>query len=571
MSEKKWIFLNKNSDSALAGALASELSVPPIVASVLVNRNIKTSCDAKAFLTKSRLDTHHPFLMKDAEKAARRLLDAIRANEKIVIYGDYDVDGITATAIMYRFLKSLGADVSYYIPNRADEGYGINTRALSGFARNGIGLVITVDCGITAIDEIEFAKTIGLDFIVTDHHTCKEKIPCAYAVMNPKQNDCGYPFVHLAGVGVAFNLILATALVSGENARKYYDMFIDIVAIGTIADVVSLTGENRLFVSDGLKKLQTTDNKGLLALFSTASINSKPISAGTVSFSIAPRINAAGRIGSAELAVELLVTDDENRAKTIAQKLEDENKTRQETELRILGEAIDMIEHDPKKDEKKVFVLAKEGWHQGVIGIVASRIVDRYHKPAILISLNECVGKGSGRSVRGFNLFDALSFCSALMTKYGGHELAAGLGIMEDNIEEFDETINKYAAENMSRDANIASINIDFEVFSPDITIKNAQALSLLEPFGMNNPQPIFALKNTHLVSCRLLSSGKHCKLTVSLNGRQFEFLGFGMGDKAERFVIGDRLDIAFTMDTNSFRGETQLQLVIKDIRFSIK
>lgn len=571
MSEKKWIVQSKGTYDADVLKLAEDAKISPIVARVLINRGLTDSDSARSFLLKSKSAVHHPFEMKNAEKAAKRIADAVSGGEKIVVYGDYDVDGITATAMMYKFLKSLGADVSYYIPNRSDEGYGINMLALSKLQKEGNSLMITVDCGITAVGEVEFAKTIGLEIIVTDHHTCKEDIPKAYAVVNPKQPGCTYPFKELAGVGVAFKLILAIAVTMGLPSRKYYDEFIDIVSIGTIADVVPLTDENRLFVSDGLRSLRCTKNKGLLALFKLIGIESKPISTGTVSFSIAPRINAAGRIGTASNAVSLLITDDDNTAEELAQYLETENKLRQNTEQEILKDATEIIENMPDIDKKSVFVLAKEGWHHGVIGIVASRIVDKYHKPAILISLSGNVGKGSGRSVKGYNLFEALSASTDLLLKFGGHELAAGLGVSGDCIDALDKALNDYAKVHMSPDANVATLNIDSELSASDISYKNATDLAVLEPYGMGNPQPIFSVTNASLVSARTLSTDKHCKLAVTKNGKQFEFIGFGMGALAEKFVIGDKIDIAFTMDANIFRGEHQLQLIIKDVRFSIK
>ncbi|MBQ4161195.1 MAG: single-stranded-DNA-specific exonuclease RecJ [Clostridia bacterium] len=375
MTQKRWNFL-KTAPSAQS--LADALNIPPVIASILANREITDAEAAKHFLSKGKNGIHHPFLLKDAEKAAERIRQALDTNETVVIYGDYDVDGITSTSIVYKFLKGLGLNVSFYIPNRVDEGYGINILALQKIRKSGATLMVTVDCGITAVGEVEFAKTIGLDIIITDHHTCKEDIPRAHAVINPKQPDCTYPFKDLAGVGVAFKFILAIALKLGLSASKYFDEFIDIVAIGTIADVVSLTGENRLFVSQGLKKLQNTDNIGIQALFETAGIVGKPLSSGNISFMIAPRINAAGRVGSATMAVELLITDSKEKAIEIAAQLEEENHHRQHTEQEILKDALEMIDAMEKPEEKKVFVLAKEGWHHGVIGIVASRITDKF-------------------------------------------------------------------------------------------------------------------------------------------------------------------------------------------------
>ena len=570
MTNKRWDSLYKASNQGKISELSGQLKIPPAIACVLVNRGIDSADAAKGYLGKSIAGVRHPFELKDAQKAAERIKLALEQKEKIVIYGDYDVDGITSTAILYQFLSSQGADVDFYIPNRSDEGYGINMLALQKIKKGGASLLITVDCGITAVGEVEFAKAIGLEVIITDHHTCKEELPKAYALVNPKQPDCTYPFKDLAGVGVAFKLILAVALTLGYSAREYFDKYISVVAIGTVADVVSLTDENRIFVANGLKNIQNTEIEGLKALFRSAGIADKPINAGVISFTVAPRINAAGRVGSAELAVELLVTKSPQRAQEIAQILEEENRQRQQTEQEILKDALDMIAGMEDAEKKKVFVLAKEDWHHGVIGIVASRIVDRFYKPAILISLKDNLGKGSGRSVKGFNLFDALTHCDDVLLKYGGHELAAGLGLNYADIDTFDKKINAYAEEALKTVDLTPSINIDAELGVSDLTLGVAEAISILEPFGMGNPQPVFSISGVTLIAARTLSEGKHCKLTATKNGRAYDFLGFSMGAMAEHFNVGSRLDIAFTMGVNVFRGEKNLQLIIKDARISI-
>lgn len=562
--------LSKNTDSSEVSSLAGQLKIAPVIASVLLNRNIKSS-DAAAFLNKSIKNVHHPYLLKDAQKAAERICSAIKTKEKIVIYGDYDVDGITSTAILYMFLTELGANTDFYIPNRSDEGYGINMLALQKIKNSGASLLITVDCGITAVGEVELAKAMGLTVIVTDHHTCKQIIPNAYAVVNPKQPDCTYPFKDLAGVGVAFKLILAVALCLGLSAKEYFDKFIDIVAIGTIADVVSLTDENRIFVAAGLGSLKNTQNLGLKALFKSASISDKPINTSLISFMIAPRINAAGRVGSAKSAVELLVTKSAERAEQIAFALEDENHARQSREQQILTQANEMIDADASFKEKNVIVLAKENWHHGVIGVVASRLVDKYYKPAILISLKDGLGKGSGRSIKGFNLFDALTDCSDLLLKYGGHELAAGLGVSESDIPALEKKINEYAKTHLSEEDLTPYINIDAILSLGDLTVENAQMLSILEPFGMGNPQPVFAAKNVTLIVQRAIGDGRHTRLTVSQNGKNIDALGFNMTQALSGFVIGSKLDIAFTLSTNVFRGEKHLQVILKDVRLSVK
>ena len=571
MSNKRWDYINKTCDKTLVCNLARELNVPTVIASVLVNRGICNEPDARSYLNKAISCVRHPFELKDSQKAASRIKDAIKNNEKIVIYGDYDVDGITATSILYMFLREQDANVSFYIPNRSDEGYGINMLALQKFKKDGASLLITVDCGITAVGEVELARALGIDVIITDHHTCKEELPKAYAVINPKQPDCSYPFKSLAGVGVAFKLVLALALEMGYSAREYFDKYIDLVAIGTIADVVSLTDENRIFVANGINNIKNTKNVGLKALFETSGLADKSINAGSISFAIAPRINAAGRVGSASLAVELLVTDSPERAREIALTLEEENRERQKTENEILKDALLMIADMEDAKKKKVFELAKEDWHHGVIGIVASRIVDRFYKPTILISLKDNLGKGSGRSVKGFNLFDALTNCQDILLKYGGHELAAGLGLNYADVDEFDKQINKYAEDVLKDNQLVPSISIDAELDTSEISLVTAQALLVLEPFGMGNSQPVFSLCDGAITSVRTLSDGKHCKFSVTKNGKYFDFVGFGMGTLTEHFVVGDKIDVAFTMGINHYLGEKNLQLIIKDARASIQ
>ena len=437
--------------------------------------------------------------------------------------------------------------------------------------KNGASLLITVDCGITAVGEVEFAKTIGLDIVITDHHTCKEDIPKAYAVINPRQPDCNYPCKHLAGVGVAFKLMLAIVLELGLNTKEYFLKYIEFVAIGTIADVVPLTDENRIFVSVGVNRIMTTANFGLNALISSAGIYGKQLTAGMISFILAPRINAAGRVGDAELGVRLLISESSEEACKIALQLESENRERQMTEQEILADALNMIENDPDFSNRKVFVLAKSGWHHGVIGIVASRIVDKYNRPAILLSLSDDnICKCSGRSIKGFNLFDALTKTSEYLIKYGGHELASGLSIHADYLNDFTTQINNIAADSMSEELLIPSINIDSFLNINDITIENAKKLSVLEPFGMGNSQPVFALINANMVCARSLSNGRHCRLTLSKDGKYIDLLAFGVGDSLDKLVIGSKVDVAFTMDVSSYNGCLQLQLILKDIRYSI-
>ncbi|MCC8169155.1 MAG: single-stranded-DNA-specific exonuclease RecJ, partial [Oscillospiraceae bacterium] len=497
------------------------------------------------------------------------IIQAIDGGEKIVIYGDYDVDGITSTALMYEFLKWRGANVSYYIPDRMDEGYGINIMAVNKLFKQGTKLLITVDCGITAIGEVEFANLQGMDVIITDHHTCKDRLPtAAKAIVNPKRPDCDYPFEGLAGVGVAFKLVLALAIELDLNTTECFNRFVDIVTIGTIADVVPLLDENRIIVDKGIKALHNPWRPGIKAIIEVAGVSNRPITASTIAFAIAPRLNAAGRLGSAKTAVELLLTRDENEARRIALELDAENKERQLTEQKIYDEALALIAADPNFDKKKVIVLANEGWHQGVIGIVASRINDLYYKPCILISHHNGIGKGSGRSIPGFNLFDALTHCEKYLTDFGGHAVAAGLNVNMSDLDAFTKEINKYADDILSDSDMIPSIEIDCPVTEKYLTLENAHTLSWLEPFGMDNDKPVFSINGMETAYIFAVGTdGKHLRLRCVKNGLFVNCIGFYMGAYVNRLSQGSIIDIAFQIDINRYQGTENVQLVLKDIK----
>ncbi len=568
MVRKKWKFRNESVTASAVQNAAKQNNVPLIVAQVLLNRGIAPG-EFRTFISKSKSGILNPFTMLDMEKAAERIIAALENKEKIVVYGDYDVDGITSTAMMYEFLKSLGADVIYYIPDRRDEGYGINIMAVNKLIKQGMQLLITVDCGITAIGETEFAKLQGMDVIITDHHTCKERIPeAAVAVIDPKRADDEYEFDSLAGVGVAFKLVLAVAMKMGLSAGDYFNKYVDLAAIGTIADVVPLLSENRIIVEKGLQLLDNHARPGIRALLEVAGVADKKINAGTVAFALAPRLNAAGRLSTAVTSVELLLTHDEARAKEIAIELDAENKARQNTEQEINREALEMIAQDPVFDKKKVIVLAKEGWHNGVIGIVASRITEMFYKPCILISLTDGKGKGSGRSIAGFNLFEALSACEDHLTNFGGHSVAAGLGIAEGDIEAFSAKINKYADEHLAADDMIPMIKIDSILGGQNLTIATAKLLSSLEPCGMGNEKPVFAVKNARIISISTVGAeNKHLRMKIEKDNIQVGCIGFGMGDYSKLIEQGSSAHIAFRLDINAYQGNESLQLVLCDIK----
>ena len=499
----------------------------------------------------------------------KRILKAIEDHEKIAVYGDYDVDGITSTAIMVKFLRSHKADVMYYIPDRLEEGYGINKGAIDKIAQTGVTLLITVDCGITAVGEIAYAKEKGIDTIITDHHECKDETPDAYCLLNPKQPACPYPFKKLAGVGVAFKLLQALTIEMRFHMRELIEEYADLVAIGTVADVMPLIGENRVIVKKGLELLSFTQNRGIRALADAADINLSNVATGTIGFMIAPRINAAGRMGDPRCAVELLLATDDMTARKYAEKLNRENHERQETEISILEDALNMIENSAALQNDYVIVLAHDNWHHGIIGIVASKISERFNKPCILISTDGEVGKGSGRSIRSFNLFKALEYCQDTLLKFGGHDLAAGLSIAPDRIDEFREKINSYAKETLTEEDFMPLLYLDSELPVQYINMNTAERLSILEPYGMGNASPIFFARKMTVAQVRPLSEGKHVKLTLRSGEFYIDAVGFNMGELNEILKNDDLIDIAFNLDINLYRGMRQLQVLLKDVKLS--
>lgn len=570
MTDKIWIFKNKKLNADAINRIAQEHNISRTIATILLNRGIDET-EISSYMKKSMSDIINPTLMLDMDKAVERVNAAVENKEKIAVYGDYDVDGITSTALLYEFLASIGADVEYYIPDRKGEGYGINIMAVNKLVKKGIKLMITVDCGITAIGEVEFAKLQGMDVIITDHHTCKDRLPtAAAAILNPKRPDCEYPFDSLAGVGVAFKFILALAMANGINTKEVFAEYVDIATLGTIADVVPLLGENRIIVDKGLKLIQNPRRKGLRAIMEVSGLTGKTVTASSIAFAVAPRLNAAGRLGTATTAVELLLTKDDNKAREIALALDDENKERQATEKQIFNEALELIASDPNFAKKKVIVLAKEDWHHGVIGIVASRLCDMYYKPCILISHSNGIGKGSGRSIKSFNLFDALTHCEKQLTDFGGHAIAAGLNINMSDLDAFIKEINKYADETLTEQDMIPSVEIDCPLSEQALTLENAKILSHLEPFGMRNEKPVFAMASAQIINIAAVGAdSKHLRLRILKNNHPINCIGFGMGEFTKLLNKGDFINLAFQIDINSYQGIESVQLLIKDIKLS--
>lgn len=565
MQEKIWEYRNKQLKTEDIMAFAKRHSLPLAVAVILLNRGISDE-GVEAYIKKGLDSIHNPFMLNDMEIAVDRIIDAVEGKEKIIIYGDYDVDGITATATLYKFLKGMGADVDYYIPDRFSEGYGINIMAVNRLARAGVNLMITVDCGVTAVGEVAFAKTQGMDVVITDHHTCKDELPDAVAVINPKRQDSQYNFSGLAGVGVAFKLVLALAIRLGMNTKDVFLEYADLVAIGTIADVVSLVDENRTIVSRGIKIIENTKNVGIQALLEVSGIKGKIVDSTSLAFSVAPRLNVAGRLESAKTAVELLVCNDKERAYEIAHHLDETNKNRQAIEKKIYEEALAMAEEFESK--QLVYVLSGEGWHHGVIGIVASKLCEKLYRPCILISCEDGKGKGSARSVPEMNLFDALSDSEDILTQFGGHSQAAGLSINADKINEFREKINVYAKKNVDIEELVPKLKIDCNLKGESITLNAAKTLSYLEPFGEGNETPVFSACGLKVISASSMGQdGKHLRIRLTDGNSAFTAVGFGMGEILGDLNAGDVVNIAFSMNVNLYQGTENLQLILKDIK----
>ena len=562
MLKKKWIL--KEFDKARVVEISKNFNISPLTAIILYNRGIREDGQIKDFLARDLSGMHDPFLMKDMDKAVERILLAKKNNEKITIYGDYDVDGITSIAILYKYLKNMGLEVGFYVPDRMVEGYGVNKDALDKIKADGTAVIITVDTGITAIEEADYAKSIGIDFIITDHHECKESIPDVYAAIDPKRKDCEYPFKSLAGVGVVFKLI--QALDSSEPIENLMDEYADLMCLGTVADISPLIDENRVIVTEGLKRFKTTKNIGLKALIDV-STNGKAITTSTIGYTIAPRINASGRLGCASTSVELFLTEDEEEAAKLADSLCHENTLRQQTEQKMFKEALEYIEQHPGIKDDDILVIPHENWHHGIVGIVSSKITEKYYKPSILFAVDGDSAKGSGRSIAGFNLFGALENCSGLLEKFGGHELAAGLTIKAENIEDFRKKINKYAKGRIEDMTLVPTISLDAQIKVPYITIDTVHDINKLQPFGVNNPTPSFSVRNIKIHRISVMSEGKHLRMTLYKDGKYLDTVGFGMGDYYSMFREGDYIDVAFALDINDYKGFQNVQLILKDMR----
>ena len=539
-----------------------------LLSTVLAARGVSTPEAAAEFLDRERKLTLSPKLLKDMDKAVARIQEAVAAGETIAVFGDYDVDGITSTVVLLDYLKNCGVKCLRHIPRRIEDGYGLSKEAIQSLHDQGASLMITVDCGITGNEEVDFANSLGMDVVITDHHECKEDLPNAVAVVDPHRPDCPYPFKHLAGVGVALKLVLALGGESREDAL--FARYCTLAAIGTVADVMRMEGENRTIVSCGLETLPHTDFVGVHALLKEAGLLGKPVTSIQIGFVLSPRINAAGRMGAADLAADLLETSDPARAEELARALCDLNRERQSVEQAICADAINQIDR-LRAEERSALVLSSENWHQGVVGIVASRLSEKYSCPSFMIHLKDGTGKGSCRSYGGFNLFAALESCADLLDGFGGHELAAGFTIPEENIPAFRTRMNRYVRSASGGELPVSSLEVDAAIAFPGaVTLSEVEHLSLLEPYGAGNARPVFALLGATVDAVQPVGQGKHVKLRLSKGPCRFDAIFFSTTEAECGAAAGARVDAAFYLQANTFRGTTSLQLQMVDIRPSL-
>lgn len=559
--EKNWNFLCDSLKKEDMQSLSKRLGVSQVFSVILLNRNIDLR-SLQGLDSNDLSKLYNPFLLKDMEIAVREIKESVSKGEKITVYGDYDVDGIASVAMLVRYLKGLGANCDSYIPDRENEGYGLNCDAIKKIAESGTGLIITVDNGITAINEAAYAKSLGLKMIITDHHACGENLPDALAVVNPKRQGCEYPFRELSGAGVCFKLICALE----NDVNKIASLYAEYVSIATIADVVPLRDENRILARIGIEKIQKERIPWIDALLDTSCIKKEKLNSYHIGFMVAPRINAAGRIATADVAQNLMFSDDYDTALKYAKILNEENIKRKEIGDRIFKEAVEIIEKGNYKN-KKVLVLAKENWHQGVIGITASRIADIYHKNVFLLSVCGDMAKGSARSISGFNLYDALTHCSCCLTKFGGHDMAAGLTIEAGKICEFDEKINMYADSVLNDSDMVPSLDIDCRLSCEGSLVRLCREINKLEPFGTGNSKPVFAVMNAKIKAMRLTSDSRHLIIKFEKNNVELSAIGFGMADKADLISVGDTVCLAGRLELNEHLGTISPQLHIIDIK----
>ncbi len=560
----KWEFYRPYEPQAI-NKIINQFKIPRPVARVLYNRGLTERDDIISFVKPTTESLCDPFLMKDMDLAVSRIITALRERETILIHGDYDVDGITSVSLLYLFLKDLGGDVTFYIPDRVSEGYGLSKGGVEEADNRNCNLIISVDCGVTSVEEVLYAKKYGIDIIVSDHHEPGEALPEAVAVVDPKRKDCDYPFKDLAGVGVAYKICQGVSEKLGLDPN-FSEKYLDLVAIGTSADIVPLIGENRIFAKVGLEKLNEANLEGIVALAEIAGLEFGNIEVGHIIYGLAPRINAVGRLGHASPAVEMLITRNQYLATKLAQKLEQTNRERKEIDTRTLQEALDKInlEYDSSRDS--AIVIAGKGWHPGVIGIVASRIIERYYRPTVMISVENGIGKGSARSIPGFDIHSALKGCSEYLAKFGGHKYAAGLTIEEKNIPKFKECFNHIAKDVLTKDDIVPKIKIDDELELNQIDQTLVDKLNKLRPFGPANSRPLFVSQGVNIIGEPRIVGRDHLKFRAGQNGSVIDAIAFGMGSDLPLLKSNNLIDLVYYIDENHWNNRTNIQLKIKDL-----
>jgi len=567
MLKKKWI-IKDSVDRSSVLALADSLNISTILSELLIQRGVTNFFEAKKYFRPDIEDIHDPYLMSDMEKAAARVIDAITNNEKICVYGDYDVDGTTSSALMYLFLKELGGSVFVFIPNRLTDGYGLSIAGIDQAQKQGADLIISVDCGITAVKEVEHANSIGLDTIICDHHQPKEKLPNAFAILDPLKPGCDYPFKYLSGAGVAFKLARAVAYRFGKKDMVF--KYLDLVALAATADIVQLTDENRILVRKGIEAINENPRPGIKALIKLARMIPGNLSAGQIVFTIAPRINAVGRLGEASRAVDLFVCNNDKEAVQLAQILETENLERRKIDEVTFSHALELAKNDKNFDKNPGIVLHGDSWHPGVVGIVASRMVEKFHKPAIMLTTIDGVAKGSARSIPGFDIYKSIEECKDLVVQFGGHKAAAGLELKLENLDEFRHRFNESLKLNMTKSELIPEIKVDAKISLCEITPKFIRILEQFAPFGPGNMRPVFMAKDVRVVATPRIVGTNHFVTTFSQNGedKSFDAIGFNLG----RFVYDvdknkNLVDIVFTIEKVVKDGRTYPQVRVKDFK----
>jgi len=563
----RWSLLNPDQDTV--NSIQKTFRTSEVISKVLANRKIHKLDSANRFFNQNLDLLHDPFLIQDMDKAVQRVLKNIKSGKPIMVFGDYDVDGTTGAASLYCAFQKFGAEVTYYIPHREEEGYGLSYQGIEVAQDNDIDLIITCDCGINAFAQVDFANEKNVDIIITDHHTTEINLPQAYAVLNPKRKDCQYPFKGLCGGGVAFKLI--TAIGSELNIPlSEYEEILPFITLGTAADIVPIKDENRAIVHYGLKMLENIKKPGLKTLLELAGLNGK-ISVGQLVFSIAPKINAAGRLGDANRAVELLVTDDVDRARVLAKELDEENKRRQLIQQGVVDEALYKVNAEVDLKKEHALVLANEGWHQGVVGIVASKIKEEFNRPTVIIALENGAGKGSARSIAGFDLYEALTACKDHLEGYGGHPMAAGLTVSTDKLSQFKKSFIDVANEQLTEENLHATLTLDCEMTLQDITPRFMEFLDKLSPYGPGNMRPKFAIRNVEISGTPKVigKTGEHLRFKIKQGLKTMAAIGFGLSGKYEMLITGQPVDIACVVETNEWQGNTTIQLNVRDIKKS--